>query len=200
MLGYLSYIWSLLWLFSGDFLTIYVRFWRIRAFTIRFRDWKNFLTKEKKIKINKRKGITIKNGQHQLPTAQPIIKVVDEDDMLVGDYLIPTPVHTLSPANFHLQPNVINKFQNHQDIRFNNKLNENPHDHVLGFLELWEVISHEGTLVDAFWMCLFSQTQRIENDNGCIHFCRESYLVMTWCINSCWNSFRHLELTKSEMR
>ncbi|XP_022899229.1 uncharacterized protein LOC111412524 [Olea europaea var. sylvestris] len=90
----------------------------------------------------------------------------NEAHVLVGDYINPIPA-PVQPAvvyppfgqpNFHLRSDVINLFQNHQDIRFFGKATENPHEHISAFLMLCEVISHEGISVDAFRMKLFPHT------------------------------------------
>ncbi|XP_022883647.1 uncharacterized protein LOC111400465 [Olea europaea var. sylvestris] len=89
-----------------------------------------------------------------------------EAPVLVGDYINPIPVpvqHVVvyppfGQPNFHLRPDVINLFQNHQDIRFFGKAKENPHEHISAFLMLCEVISHEGISADAFRMRLFPHT------------------------------------------
>lgn len=93
----------------------------------------------------------------QPPQAQPI---------LVGDYVNPLPAPIQPPiiyppfgqANFHIRPDVINLFQNHQDIRFSEKATENPHEHIQAFTMLCDVISHEGMSRDAFRMRLFPHT------------------------------------------
>lgn len=58
-------------------------------------------------------------------------------------------------ANYFIQSDVINLFQNHQHIRFSKKPIENSHKHIQTFLMLYEVISHKSTSTHAFRMCLF---------------------------------------------
>ncbi|XP_022883158.1 uncharacterized protein LOC111399906 [Olea europaea var. sylvestris] len=104
--------------------------------------------------------------QEQIPQPNQQRAIQNGASILVGDYVnpIPAPVQPVvvyppfGQPNFHLRPDVINLFQNHQDIRFFGKATENPHEHISAFLMLCEMISHEGISADAFRMRLFPHT------------------------------------------
>lgn len=93
----------------------------------------------------------------QPPPAQPILV---RDYVNVVPTLIQPPIvyPPFGQVNFHIRPNVINLFQNHQDIKFSGKATENPHEHIQAFTMLCDIISHEGMLQDAFRMRLFPHT------------------------------------------
>lgn len=111
--------------------------------------------------------------QHLMANAQedPVVpenadEVVDEGNMLVGDFMIPQIVQCQSSIvyppfgqpNFQLRTDVIHLFQNgHQ---FYGRAEENPHTHVSRFMEMCQNFSYPGISVDAIRLRLFPHTLR----------------------------------------
>ncbi|XP_022855936.1 uncharacterized protein LOC111377113 [Olea europaea var. sylvestris] len=106
------------------------------------------------------------NGQNN-----PIIQVneeavVNEGNMLVGDFMTPQIIQSQSSIvyplfgqpNFQLKTNVIHLFQNgHQ---FYGRSDENPHIHVSQFLEMCQHFKYQGISDDAIKLRLFPHTLR----------------------------------------
>ncbi|XP_022849934.1 uncharacterized protein LOC111372029 [Olea europaea var. sylvestris] len=104
------------------------------------------------------------NGQNN-----PIIQVneevvVNEGNMLVGDFMTPQIIQSQSSIvyppfgqpNFQLKTNVIHLFQNgHQ---FYGRSDENPHTHVSRFLEMCQNFKYQGISDDAIKLRLFPHT------------------------------------------
>lgn len=85
-----------------------------------------------------------------LEAAQPNVAVANENERLMEEYMVPPVVESQSgivypafgQANFHLQTDMINMFQN--ALQFFGKSSENPIAHVSRFLKMCTTIGYPG--------------------------------------------------------